>query len=42
MTVARTVLRDYKAAPGLFPTYHTPTQREHAMKKYGHYLLEGK
>ena len=42
ITVARTVLRDYKAAPGLFPTYHTPTQREHAMKKYGHYLLDGK
>ncbi|MDP5052657.1 MAG: acyl-CoA dehydrogenase family protein, partial [Congregibacter sp.] len=38
ITVARTVLRDYEAAPGLFPTYHSPTQREHAMKKYGHYL----
>lgn len=38
ITVARTVLRDYEAAPGLFPSYHTPTQREHAMKKYGHYL----
>ena len=38
VTVARTVLRDYEAAPGLFPTYHTPTQREHAMKKYGHFL----
>ena len=38
VTVARTVLRDYEAAPGLFPTYHTPTQREAAMQKYGHYL----
>ncbi|MFT6285339.1 MAG: acyl-CoA dehydrogenase [Halieaceae bacterium] len=38
VTVARTVLREHKPAPGLFPTYHTPTQREHAMKKYGHYL----
>jgi acyl-CoA dehydrogenase len=38
ITVARTVLRDYEAAPGLFPTYHTPTQRAKAMEKYGHYL----
>lgn len=38
ITVARSVLRGHKAAPGLFPTYHTPTQREAAMKKYGHYL----
>lgn len=37
-TVARTVLRDYEPAPGLFPTYHTPTQREKAMAKYGHFL----
>tara|TARA_B110000259_G_scaffold187167_1_gene240451 strand:- start:2530 stop:3831 length:1302 start_codon:yes stop_codon:yes gene_type:complete len=35
ITVARTVLREYKAAPGLFPSYHTQTQRELAMKKYG-------
>ena len=38
VTVARTILRDYEAAPGLFPTYHTHTQREAAMKKYGHFL----
>lgn len=38
ITVAKTVLRDYEPAPGLFPTYHTPTQREQAMQKYGHYL----
>jgi len=41
VTVARTVLRDHKPAPGLFPTYHTPTLREQAMKKYGHYLNSG-
>jgi acyl-CoA dehydrogenase len=41
ITVARTVLRDYKPAPGLFPTYHTPTQRAAALEKYGHFL-EGK
>ena len=40
VTVARTVLRDYEPAPGLFPTYHTPTQRAEAMEKYGHYLNE--
>lgn len=37
-TVAKTVLRDYEPAPGIFPTYHTPTQREKAMAKYGHFL----
>jgi acyl-CoA dehydrogenase len=35
ITVARTVLREYQAAPGLFPSYHTQTQRELAMKKFG-------
>ncbi len=38
VTVARTVLRDYDAAPGLFPSYHTPTRRTAAMAKYGHLL----
>jgi acyl-CoA dehydrogenase len=38
VTVARTVLRDYEAAPGLFPSYHTPTQTAAAMEKYGHFL----
>ena len=38
VTVTRTVLRDHAAAPGLFPTYHTPSQRERALEKYGHYL----
>lgn len=37
-TVARTVLRDYDPAPGMFPTYHTPTLREKALAKYGHFL----
>ena len=31
VTVARTVLRDYEAAPGLFPTYHSPTLKAAAM-----------
>lgn len=38
VTVARTVLRNYQPAPGVFPTYHTPAQRDKAMKKYGAYL----
>ena len=38
LTVAKTVLREYEAAAGLFPTYHTPTQREAAMRKYGRFL----
>ncbi|MGI9286994.1 MAG: acyl-CoA dehydrogenase family protein [Pseudomonadales bacterium] len=40
VTVARAVLRGYEAAPGLFPSYHTPTQRVKAMEQYGHYLDE--
>jgi acyl-CoA dehydrogenase len=36
--LAKSVLRGYDATDGLFPTYHTPTQREKAMAKYGHYL----
>ena len=38
VTVARAVLRNYSAAPGLFPTYHTPELRQLAEQKYGHYL----
>ena len=38
VTVARTILRDYEASPDVFPTYHTPSQREKALAKYGHYL----
>jgi len=38
ITVARTVLRDYEPVQTLFPSYHTHTQREAAMKKYGHFL----
>lgn len=38
VTVAKTVLRDYAPATGLFPSYHIPTQREAAMQKYGHFL----
>ncbi len=40
VTVARTVLREYEPAPGLFPTYHTPTLRAAAMEKYGHFLTD--
>jgi len=42
VTVAKAVLREYAAAPGLFPSYHTHTQRELAMKKYGHLLPANK
>jgi acyl-CoA dehydrogenase len=34
ITVARQVLRDYKATDGLFPTQHIPRLREAAIKKY--------
>ena len=40
VTVARAVLRNYSAAPGLFPTYHTPELRQLAKQKYGHYLKQ--
>ena len=40
VTVARAVLRNYSAAPGLFPTYHTPELRQLAEQKYGHYLKQ--
>ena len=40
VTVARAILRNYSAAPGLFPTYHTPELRQLAEKKYGHYLKQ--
>jgi acyl-CoA dehydrogenase len=38
VTVARQVLRDYEAAPGLFPTQHLPALREKAIAKYGKLL----
>ena len=38
ITVARQVLRDYKAADGLFPTTHLPAMREKAIAKYGHLI----
>ncbi len=40
VTVAKQVLRDYKPAPGLFPTAHLPTRIEQARKKYAQYLSE--
>jgi len=33
ITVARDVLRDYKASPGLWPTAHLPAKREEARRK---------
>jgi acyl-CoA dehydrogenase len=38
IAVAKAVLRNYEAHDGLFPSYHTPTQRALAMEKYGHFL----
>ena len=38
IAVAKAVLRDYAPVDTLFPSYHTPTLREAAMAKYGHYL----
>jgi acyl-CoA dehydrogenase len=34
ITLARQVLRDYKATEGLFPTQHIPRLREEAIRKY--------
>lgn len=38
VAVAKAVLRGYAASPDMFPTYHTLTQKEKALAKYGHYL----
>ncbi len=35
ITVARQILREYKATDDLFPTQHIPKLREAALKKYG-------
>ncbi|HKV54111.1 MAG TPA: acyl-CoA dehydrogenase family protein [Candidatus Binataceae bacterium] len=35
VTLARQILRDYKATGGLFPSGHIPALREAAIKKYG-------
>jgi acyl-CoA dehydrogenase len=35
ITLARQILREYKATQGLFPTGHIPALREAALKKYG-------
>jgi acyl-CoA dehydrogenase len=35
ITLARQILREYKATQGLFPTGHIPALREAAIKKYG-------
>ena len=38
IAVAKGVLRGYTPHDGLFPSYHTPTLRQQALAKYGHYL----
>lgn len=40
VTVAKQVLRDYEAAPGLFPTAHLPPRIEAARKQYAEHLTE--
>ena len=35
ITLARQILREYKATQGLFPSGHIPALREAAIKKYG-------
>ena len=34
VTLARQVLREYRPSNELFPSYHLPLQREHAIEKY--------
>jgi acyl-CoA dehydrogenase len=38
IAVAKAVLRHYSPHDALFPSYHTPTLREAALEKYGHFL----
>ena len=38
IAVAKAVLRAYEPHDALFPSYHTPTQKQAAMARYGHYL----
>ncbi len=38
IAVAKSVLKSYKPAPGLFPTYHVPEQLAAAQKKLAKYL----
>lgn len=40
VAVAKGVLRDYKPAPGLFPSAHLPPLREAAKKKFAKYVAE--
>ena len=39
-TVAKALLREHKAAPGLFPSEHLPPKREAARKRYAAVLAE--
>lgn len=38
VTIAKQVLRDYKAVDGLWPSAHIPTRREAARERYAHLL----
>jgi acyl-CoA dehydrogenase len=38
IAVAKSVLKDHKPAPGLFPTAHIPPRREAARRKFARYL----
>ena len=38
ITVAKQVLGDYRPTTDMFPSYHLPRQREHALEKYGDLL----
>jgi acyl-CoA dehydrogenase len=38
VTVAREVLKDYEAAPGLWPTAHLPAKRQEARQKLAEYI----
>jgi acyl-CoA dehydrogenase len=40
VTVARQLLRDYKANDNMFPDYHLPAARERALAKYGKLIAE--
>lgn len=41
ITLARQILREYKATQGLFPSGHIPALREAAIKKYGEIIEQG-
>jgi len=38
VTLARGLLAEAKPSPGLFPSYHIPILRDHALEKYADVL----